>query len=56
MSNGAMGGGVYFLQAKKRVPGMRLIKPNWNGRLVRKLLPASAKLHKTKLNKEAGDQ
>jgi len=44
-------GGVYFLQAKKRVPGMRLIKPNWNGRLVRKLLPASAKL-----NKEACDK
>jgi SAM-dependent methyltransferase len=39
-------GGVYFLQAKKRVPGMRMIKPNWNGRLVRKLLPASAKLNK----------
>ena len=41
----AVVGGVYFLQAKKRVPGMRLIKPNWNGRLVRKLLPASAKLN-----------
>lgn len=39
-------GGVYFIQAKKRVPGMRLIKPHWNGRLVRKLLPASAKLNK----------
>lgn len=39
-------GGVYFLRAKKRVPGMRLIKPNWNGRLVRKLIPASAKLNK----------
>lgn len=39
-------GGVYFLQAKKRVPGMRLIKPNWNGRLVRKLLPVSVKLNK----------
>ena len=39
-------GGVYFLQAKKRVPGMRLIKPKWNGRMVRKLLPASAKLNK----------
>lgn len=53
--------GVYFLQAKKRVPGMRVIKPNWNGRLVRKLLPASAKLnksklHKTSLNKPARDQ
>lgn len=49
-------GGVYFIQAKKRVPGMRLIKPNWNGRLVRKLLPASAKLNKTELNKEASEQ
>lgn len=39
-------GGVYFLRAKKRVAGMRLIKPNWNGRLVRKLIPASAKLNK----------
>lgn len=39
-------GGVYFVQARKRVPGMRVIKPNWNGRLVRKLLPASAKLNK----------
>ncbi len=39
-------GGVYFLRAKKRVPGIRLIKPKWNGRLVRKLIPASAKLNK----------
>lgn len=44
----AVVGGVYFLQAIKRVPGMRLIKPNWNGRLVRKLLPVSAKLNKAK--------
>lgn len=49
-------GGVYFLQAKKRVPGMRLIKPKWNGRLVRKLLPAAAKLNKTDLHKEAGEE
>lgn len=49
-------GGVYFLQAKKRIPGMRLIKPKWNGRLVRKLIPASAKLNKSKFNKEASDQ
>lgn len=41
-----LGGGIYFLKAIKRVPGMRLIKPNWNGRLVRKLLPASARLNK----------
>ncbi len=47
----AVVGGVYFLQAKKRVPGMRLIKPNWNGRLVRKLLPASAKLNKDVMQK-----
>ncbi len=44
-------GGVYFLKAKKRVPGMRLIKPKWNGRLVRKLIPASAKLNKVVSNK-----
>lgn len=43
-------GGVYILKAKKRVPGMRLIKPNWNGRLVRKLIPASAKLNKDVFN------
>ena len=52
----AVGGGVYFIHAIKRVPGMRLIKPNWNDRLVRKLLPVSAKLNKTNLNNEACDQ
>jgi SAM-dependent methyltransferase len=41
-----LGGGVYFLKAIKRVPGMRVIKPNWNGRLVRKLIPASARLNR----------
>lgn len=41
-----VGGGIYFLKAIKRVPGMRLIKPKWNGRLVRKFLPVSAKLNK----------
>lgn len=25
----AMGGGVYFIEAVKRVQGMRLITPNW---------------------------
>jgi SAM-dependent methyltransferase len=39
-------GGVYFVHAVKRVPGVRLIKPKWNGRLVRNLLPAAAKLNK----------
>ena len=41
----AVSGGVYFLHAIKRVPGMRLIKPQWNEGLVRKLLPAAPKLH-----------
>ena len=42
----AVCGGVYFLQAIKRVPGMRLIKPKWNQGLVSKLLPAAPKLNK----------
>ena len=42
----AICGGVYFLQAIKRVPGMRLIKPQWNERLVNKLLPAAPKLNR----------
>lgn len=39
-------GGVYFLHAVKRVPGMRLIKPRWNQGLVSRLLPAAPKLNK----------
>jgi SAM-dependent methyltransferase len=42
----AVFGGVYFLHAIKRVPGMRLIKPKWNARLVKNLLPASPKLNR----------
>lgn len=42
----AVSGGIYFLHAIKRVPGMRLIKPKWNEGLVRKLMPASPKLNK----------
>ena len=42
----AICGGVYFLQAIKRVPGMRLIKPQWNEGLVNKLLPAAPKLNR----------
>lgn len=42
----AVSGGVYFLHAVKRVPGMRLIKPRWNEGLVRRLLPAAPKLNK----------
>ncbi len=41
----AVSGGVYFLHAVKRVPGMRLIKPRWNEGLMRKLVPASPKLN-----------
>ena len=41
----AVSGGVYFLHAIKRVPGMRLIKPQWNERLVSKLLPVAPKLN-----------
>ena len=39
----ALGGGVYFLQAKKRVRGMRLIMPGWNDvRAVKQVLVPSA--------------
>ena len=41
----AVRGGIYFLHAIKRVPGMRLIKPQWNERLVSKLLPVAPKLN-----------
>lgn len=41
----AVSGGVYFLHAIKRVPGMRLIKPQWNEGLVSKLMPAASKLN-----------
>ncbi|HEY0665319.1 MAG TPA: methyltransferase domain-containing protein [Gallionella sp.] len=41
----AVSGGVYFLHAIKRVPGMRLIKPKWNKGLVSKLLPVAPKLN-----------
>lgn len=42
----SVSGGVYFLHAIKRVPGMRLIKPKWNEGLVSKLMPAAPKLNK----------
>lgn len=41
----AVGGGVYFLHAIKRVHGMRLIKPQWNEGLVRRLIPVAPKLN-----------
>ncbi|MGC2167401.1 MAG: methyltransferase domain-containing protein [Gallionella sp.] len=39
----AVSGGVYFLHAIKRVHGMRVIRPQWNKRLVSKLMPVSPK-------------
>lgn len=47
-------GGVYFLRAKKRVPGMRVIKPKWNGGLVRNLLPVSARLNRGSTTQSVG--
>lgn len=40
----AISGGVYFLHAVKRVPGMRLIQPKWNKKLVGSLLPVTPKI------------
>ena len=51
----AVSGGVYFLHAIKRVPGMRLIKPKWNAKLVRNLLPATPKLNKGASQKNGQD-
>lgn len=42
----AICGGIYCLKAIKRVPGMRLIRPQWNEGLVGKLLPAAPKLNR----------
>jgi SAM-dependent methyltransferase len=43
-------GGIYFLVAKKRVTGMRLIRPNWNGaRVAQVLMPRPTQ--KTELQK-----
>lgn len=49
-------GGIYFLHAVKRVPGMRLIKPKWKEKLVRNLMPASPKLNKGASQKRATDE
>jgi hypothetical protein len=42
----AMGGGVYFLRAIKRVHGMRVILPKWHERLAanKALAPAPQKI------------
>jgi len=51
----AVGGGVYFLHAIKRVPGMRPLKPLWNERLVRRLIPAAPKLNRDVSQREQED-
>lgn len=51
----AVCGGVYYLQAVKRVPGMRLIKPQWNKGLVSKLIPVAPKLNREVSQKESDD-
>lgn len=40
----AMGGGVYFLQAVKRVVGMNIIQPQWSTPVARRLLSPAAKV------------
>jgi SAM-dependent methyltransferase len=41
----AVSGGLYFVHAIKRVHGMRLIRPQWNDSLVRKLLSPATKVN-----------
>lgn len=49
-------GGVYFIHAVKRVPGMRLIQPKWNKKLVGNLLPVTPKLNNNKSHNEIKPQ
>lgn len=49
-----MMGGVYFLVAKKRVAGVRLIRPQWNRNLAQILVPKPSQ--KTECQKESIDQ
>ncbi len=51
----AVSGGVYFLHAIKRVHGMRLIKPQWNDGLVRKLMPVAPKVN-NKITQKTGTE
>jgi hypothetical protein len=52
----AVSGGVYFLHAIKRVPGMRLIEPQWKKGLVSKLLPVTPKLNNNRISQKTTDQ
>ena len=51
----AVCGGIYFLRAIKRVPGMRPIKPAWNNRLVGKLMPSAPKLNREVSQRERSE-
>lgn len=45
-------GGIYFLVAKKRVAGMRLIRPSWNGsRMAQVLMPKPTQKAECQKNK-----
>ncbi len=47
-----MMGGVYFIVAKKRVPGMRLIKPNWPRKKIKpNFATSTSQKNKTKIEK-----
>lgn len=48
-----MMGGVYFLVARKKVIGMRLIRPQWNTNLARVFVPKPTQ--KTECQKECSD-
>ncbi|MGB8516798.1 MAG: methyltransferase domain-containing protein [Gallionella sp.] len=52
----AVSGGVYFLHAIKRVPGIRPIQPKWNKQLVSNLLPVAPKLNNNKTHNETDPQ
>ena len=52
----AVSGGVYFLHAIKRVPGMRLIKPQWKKGPVSKLLPVMPKFHNNRLTRKTNEK
>ena len=51
-----MMGGVYFLVAKKRVTGMRLIRPQWNSKhLAQVLMPRPRPTQRIESQKEGND-
>lgn len=51
-----MMGGVYFLVAKKRVAGMRLIRPQWNSRSLAQVLMPRPRPTQKEYNKVSDEQ